>query len=1135
MKKIITMLVAFITATSLSTSAFASRSTLINIADNEKTDFNETVSLIVITDGDPLLASEQVATIGADYINTYQGKKYEQKLLKTQSDVMDSILYDSDIPAKHQYTYTSVLNGFSVEVPKDSVDEIRKLPNVKEVIETRPVQLYLGSSVNQANSLPVSTTDALKPNGYTGEGQVIAVIDSEFDLDHDFFNHSASNYALTEESIGEVLENNTMSMELSIDDVYISNKIPFAYDYANKDSDTSGSNIHGTHVAGIASGKNGAYPANTVFNGMSEITSFSGVAPESQLILMSVANIDGTLNTPAILAALDDSVKLGADVINLSLGSDYFSPATDRAYETIMQTIRNAGITVCAAAGNAGIGIDKTSSLTKHPDYSTLGTPAGYSDVTAVASVTNMYSLFNAHILTANDETEILYKNAYDTSTFSSVATGTMEYVDCGIGKLEDFEGKDLTGKIALVTRDGVVPFAEKSNNAKNANASLLLICNSDDSYINTSSLSLPAAVITNTDGNRLKSAEIKTVTFNGEQFNQLQTNALAGKMASSSGWGVNETLELKPEITAPGAYIYSSMPDNKYDTKSGTSMATPHISGVIALMSEYIDKHQLSLTGAERVTRIENLLMSTAQILKQSNGVPYSPRVQGAGLVNTASAMKTPVILIGNSSKSKISLGNNIGNTFTIKFTAQNLTDIDVTYDNIKVDILTDGYIEKDGEYYVTTNNSETLKFTTNDTLPSNVVVPANGTYNFEITVTLDETEINANKSIFTNGFFVDGFVSLAANTVDVPELSIPFTGFYGDWTSAPVLDKTMYDEGGSELYTYGINNGTALLTNFNSDYIKSCGQTINGEYDKNRIAISPDGDGYGDTLGIELANYRTTKGAKLSLIDSKSEAVATEEYNDIRIPKYWSSESIDQDDTYNEISFTESKLNALPDGTYTFKYETKFDYEGTKTESIELPVVIDRTVPEFTDVELEDNILTVTAKDNHQIDYITLYYFDDKGNLCEPKIEHIATNGGAETEVVFNVEGINLDNAVIMADDCAMNSAGIELKNALGTVMANLTEYNVKSGKTTAKFELTNTKAEDVKGYIIIALYNENGILINTALKENITLSAGMNKHTFELSEYKIATDIKLFIWDGFNKIKPLDTVKTFNISTE
>ena len=95
--------------------------------------------------------------------------------------------------------------------------------------------------------------------------------------------------------------------------------------------------------------------------------------------------------------------------------------------------------------------------------------------------------------------------------------------------------------------------------------------------------------------------------------------------------------------------------------------MASPYMSGISVLMNQFVGDNVAN--DFDRTMRIENLLMSTGKILMRSDGVPYSPRVQGAGMADVEAAMKTPVILKGTDNKTKISLYDNLSDSFNIEF----------------------------------------------------------------------------------------------------------------------------------------------------------------------------------------------------------------------------------------------------------------------------------------------------------------------------------------------------------------------------------------------------------------------------------------------------------------------------------
>ena len=172
-----------------------------------------------------------------------------------------------------------------------------------------------------------------------------------------------------------------------------------------------------------------------------------------------------------------------------------------------------------------------------------------------------------------------------------------------------------------------------------------------------------------------------------------------------------------------------------------------------------------------EKVSLFENLLMSSA-VVTEEEGVPYSPRLQGAGLANIKAALTTPTFLQGPDGKAKISLGSDIDHEFTLHFWVKNLTDSDVVYDELSLDVTTDGYIEDEGEFYV--DGTQPLSFQSD--LPQSVIVPAGGEAELTVGVTLNSDELLENEKVFTNGFYIDGFVTLASSA-EIPVLSIPFT----------------------------------------------------------------------------------------------------------------------------------------------------------------------------------------------------------------------------------------------------------------------------------------------------------------------------------------------------------------------
>lgn len=128
----------------------------------------------------------------------------------------------------------------------------------------------------------------------------------------------------------------------------------------------------------------------------------------------------------------------------------------------------------------------------------------------------------------------------------------------------------------------------------------------------------IPAVFISKADGEAMLTAADKRVSFSKSYLSQFQ-DAYSGKMSDFSSWGVTPDLKLKPEITAPGGDIYSTLPGGLYGSMSGTSMASPHMAGAAAVMAQYINEelNGTNMTQQEISALSNQALMSTAVPVK--------------------------------------------------------------------------------------------------------------------------------------------------------------------------------------------------------------------------------------------------------------------------------------------------------------------------------------------------------------------------------------------------------------------------------------------------------------------------------------------------------------------------------------
>ena len=163
--------------------------------------------------------------------------------------------------------------------------------------------------------------------------------------------------------------------------------------------------------------------------------------------------------------------------------------------------------------------------------------------------------------------------------------TKVFEYVAVpGVGLNVNYATLDVEGKIALVRR-GDNSFEEKAQIAKSHGAVACIIYNNleGDIYMSMGkSDHIPTISISKEDGTALAERGNGKMTISYD-------NEAGPFMSDFSSWGPSPSLELKPDITAHGGNITSSVPGGGYDELSGTSMAAPNLCGIVVLIRQYL------------------------------------------------------------------------------------------------------------------------------------------------------------------------------------------------------------------------------------------------------------------------------------------------------------------------------------------------------------------------------------------------------------------------------------------------------------------------------------------------------------------------------------------------------------------
>lgn len=520
-------------------------------------------------------------------------------------------------------TYKHAFNGVSMKLPANQVANLLKSNVVRAVYSDMKVQVEPPVELKEdkssetsmkpymADSVPFLGVDKLHQEGFTGKGVKVAVIDTGIDYNHpDLKNAYIGGF--------DFVDNDSDPMETTYEDWQKSDK---------PETDEDGNTFyteHGTHVSGTISGQ----AANN-----SEYKT-KGVAPDADIYGYRVLGPYGSGYSENVIAAIDKAVADGMDVMNLSLGARYNDPL----YPTSI-AINNAvlsGVTAVVSAGNSGSNMYTVGS----PGTAALALTVGASDVSIeLSNFTG--KLTGQENITA--DLRLLAKGYED--DISKLANQTLEMVDVGLGGPTDYTGKDVKGKIALISR-GSYALIEKVETAKKQGAVAALLYNNNPteghipSYLGEGLHSLPTFSVTNKEGLTLKekvSAGHKSLTFTDMKKIKTEGDTLAG-FSSRGPSRVN--YDIKPEITAPGVGVMSTIPSdiiNKdkgddyklaYARLSGTSMAAPHVAGIAALM--------LQANKDLQPEDIKSILMNTADPLKGN----YSVFEVGAGRVDPYEAI---------------------------------------------------------------------------------------------------------------------------------------------------------------------------------------------------------------------------------------------------------------------------------------------------------------------------------------------------------------------------------------------------------------------------------------------------------------------------------------------------------------
>ena len=903
--------------------------------------------------------------------------------------------------------YDNALQGFALNAPAGSLDAIRAASGVKAAFRDRETRVADAddqvAGEGATNSARTTTQDPANLSAQLmmhadqvtqkGEGKVVAVVDTGVDMTHPAFAGALGGTpALSADKVASL----TPQLGDGKAGTYVSEKFPFAYDYADNDPDaspTGQAGSHGTHVAGITAGNAG------------EIV---GIAPDAQIIVAKVArSVEGDITDSGLLAALDDMVVLHPDVVNLSLGQlGGMDNEADSVYATVFKSLQDAGITVNAAAGNhytAGYGNTSGKNLpfASDPDSSTQCEPATYSSVVSVASVDNSL----AHSAFTVGDRDIPFQRAGGADgqkmpDLSDLTGGPFEYVDGGIGSAEDGAAlkakypEGLAGKIVLVKR-GSLTFQTKFNNIAGSKPAGFIVYNNvpGDSLVVMSLATdgVPAAFISQADGEAMLAAADHHLSV---APGKVVPPSSKYSMSAFSSWGVTPDLRLKPEVAAPGGNIYSSVPGGTYEFMSGTSMATPQMAGVSALVLQRVQNDPLfaSMSARDKVDVVQNLIMGTAAPIAdplQDTGAPYSPRKQGSGLTNvlaaTTSSVYPSVVGAAEPSRPKADLGDGTkGWHFDV--TLHNLGAAPATYElssQALSEIVEDGFFTGHSTDWrgagVDIAYSGAAVSGTGE--GATITVPASG----EATVGVDVTPRAAFDSYVAqnapNGTFLDGFVRLTSKTASQPDLTVPYMGFYGDWGKAPIFDALASQGGAHTLASWVYNGATGQQLGYNP-LVKDADRSGAPNPSQNIISRS-DASGAPTVLQPRTGTLRSVHTLNTVYANAAGETVASfvthQAWKSGVNPSTGTMTWVEDGHDPTSLDLRSDAYKDLPDGAYKLTLSAHNDGPSQADQSISYDFRIDTAAPVVSNLEYKgegtDTVLSFDVTDASPLAAIDLH----------------------------------------------------------------------------------------------------------------------------------------------------------------
>jgi minor extracellular serine protease Vpr len=560
-----------------------------------------------------------------------------------------------------EYRYTLVYNGIALQLSDAAKARVAATPGVKAVHENPVRRPLLDQSVAYLRAPEVyGPTAELEPNdnandGFEGQGQRIAVIDTGIEWSHECFGGDPTppRHGLLPETAA----------------VGSNRKVVYYLPLMENAVDDFG---HGTHVAADAAGYRGLSPGADGVPGTADDVPVHGVAPQAKLMgykvcsgIGSATATVGCLGTSIILA-IEDAVsprtltgfaKPVADVINLSLGS---AGGPDDSDSVAADNAALLGTVVVAAAGNDG------------PGLRTLGSPAAGRHVIAVAADNDPGVYPNPlEVLNALGQPEGARRTAIwapDSNLKSNIAAPVVgRYVYAGFADTPDQVPATVLGNICLVERgstatagdQGTGLFTVKVLNCEAKGAIATAVFNNEPGPLEgvLAPGSKPVFTLSQEDGRFLRDSvgfDATGLSRRAIRISPPDDSTFVPLMAGFSSRGPVRGLgQVKPDVAAPGVDVLSATTPagvpvlsmaspTRYTSANGTSFSSPLVAGAAALLRQAHPGWSVDMIRTALINYATNLRDATGNPKEKADPIV----AQGGGLVDVAAAVNAGALM---------------------------------------------------------------------------------------------------------------------------------------------------------------------------------------------------------------------------------------------------------------------------------------------------------------------------------------------------------------------------------------------------------------------------------------------------------------------------------------------------------